>query len=236
MKKKVHYISLLPEYLLILTCFLMLAVYWSRTVTVMSVNAPVTNRKTVIIDAGHGGIDGGAISYTGIPESQFNLEFSLKLNDFLHLIGIDTVMIRETDCSVYTQGETIAQKKISDLKERVRIINNTPNALLVSIHQNQFSSEKYSGAQVFYAPTKGSESIATALQSALVDVLDPDNHRKIKKADGVYLMQNISCPAVLVECGFISNPQEEYLLRDKNYQQKFCCVIGCVVSTQLFDT
>lgn len=204
--------------------------------TVLSVNAPITNRRTVVIDAGHGGVDGGATSCTGVLESKFNLEIALKLNDFMHLLGIDTVMIRETDSSVYTQGETIAQKKVSDLKERVRIINSTQNAVLLSIHQNHFSDEKYSGAQVFYAPTEGSQLLAKTLQSSLIQNLNPDNHRQIKKADGVYLMQHIDCPGVLIECGFLSNPQEEYLLRDNIYQQKLCSVIACTLSTYLFGT
>lgn len=236
MKKKSLYVSLMPVYLLVLIVFLLLAAGGSRAVTVLSANAPVTDRKTVVIDAGHGGVDGGATSCTGVLESQFNLEIALKLNDLMHFLGIDTVMIRDTDCSVYTQGETIAQKKISDLKERVRIVNSADNALLISIHQNQFSDSKYSGAQVFYAPTEGSHAFATKLQSSLIGTLNPGSRRQIKKADGVYLMQHINCTGVLIECGFLSNPQEEYLLRDSAYQQKLCSVIACATSNYLFSS
>ena len=236
MKKKGLYISLMPIYLLVLSGFLLLGAGGSRAVTVLSANAPVTGRKTVVIDAGHGGVDGGATSCTGVLESQFNLEIALKLDDLMHLLGIDTVMIRDTDCSVYTQGETIAQKKVSDLKERVRIVNSTENALLISIHQNQFSDSKYRGAQVFYAPTAGSQEFAKKLQTSLVGALNPDSHRQIKKADGVYLMQHINGTGVLIECGFLSNPQEEYLLRDHSYQQKICSVIACATSNYFFDS
>jgi len=236
MKKREVYISLLPIYLIVLIGCLLLAVGGSKAVTVLSVNAPVTDRKTVVIDAGHGGVDGGATSCTGVLESQFNLEISIKLNDLMHLLGINTVMIRETDCSVYTQGETIAQKKVSDLKERVRIVNSTENALLISIHQNLFSDSKYSGAQVFHAPTDGSQILAKQLQSALIGAVNPNSHRQIKKADGVYLMQHIKTTGVLIECGFLSNPQEEYLLRDITYQQKLCSVIACTVSNYLFGS
>ncbi len=230
MTKNVRYISFLPWYMVLLAAFLLLAIGGNRAVTVLSLNAPVSNRKTVVIDAGHGGVDGGATSCTGVLESQFNLEIALKLDDLMHLLGINTVMIRTTDCSVYTQGETIAQKKVSDLKERVRIVNSTESALLISIHQNFFSDGKYSGAQVFYAPTEGSQDFAKQLQSALIQTVNPNSNRQIKKADGVYLMQHIACPAVLVECGFLSNPQEEYLLRDNVYQQKLCSVIASICS------
>ena len=130
MKKSIKYTSLLPIYSVILVLFLLLAVGGSRAVTVLSANAPV-ERKTVIIDPGHGGVDGGATSTTGILESQYNLEISMKLRDLFHLLGVNTLMIREMDCSVYTTGETIAQKKISDLKERVRIVNETENGIIL---------------------------------------------------------------------------------------------------------
>lgn len=236
MKKRKLYISLLPLYLLVIIGGLFVAVGGSRAITVLSANAPITGRKIVVIDAGHGGVDGGATSCTGVLESQFNLEIALKLNDLMHLLGIDTIMIRETDCSVYTEGESIAQKKISDLKERVRIVNSTKDALLISIHQNLFSDSKYSGAQVFYAPTEGSQMLAKQLQSAFIGAINPNSHRQIKKADGVYLMQHIEKTGVLIECGFLSNPQEEYLLRDTVYQQKICSVIACTVSNYLFSS
>ena len=121
--KKIRYISLLPLYLLVLTVFLGIAIGGSRAVTAWSANAPVTDRKTVVIDAGHGGVDGGTTSCTGVLESQFNLQIAIKLRDLMRLLGINTQMIRETDCSVYTQGESISQKKISDLRDRVRIVN-----------------------------------------------------------------------------------------------------------------
>ncbi len=236
MRKKLRYTSLLPVYLMILSCFLLLAAGGSKVVTVISMQAPVNERNTVIIDAGHGGVDGGATSCTGVLESKFNLDIALKLNDLMHLLGINTVMIRDTDRSVYTKGETIAQKKVSDLKERVRIVNETPNALLVSIHQNHFPDAKYSGAQVFYASTEGSQILAKTMQTAFVQTINPNSHRQCKKSDGVYLMQHINCPGVLIECGFLSNPTEEYYLRDNAYQQKLCCVITCSVSNYLFTS
>ena len=235
MKRSV-YLSLLPVYLGVIAVFILLTIGGNKAVTVISANAPVTGRKTVMIDAGHGGEDGGATSCTGVLESQFNLEISQKLNDLLNLLGIDTQMVRTTDCSVYTQGNSIAQRKISDLKERVRMTNATPNVTLLSIHQNHFSDARYSGAQVFYAPTEGSEALAKTLQDSFKQTVNPDSNRQVKKADSVYLMQHVTCPAVLIECGFLSNSHEERLLRDKVYQQKLCCVITTAVCSYLFGS
>jgi len=236
MKNRIRYLSLFPAYTLIIVCILLLAIGGNQAVTVISVNAPVTNRTTVVIDAGHGGFDGGAVSCTGIYESQFNLEIALRLNDLMHLLGIDTVMIRDSDDSVHTSGVTISQKKVSDLRERVRIVNTNGNSLLISIHQNQFSDSKYSGAQVFFAPNEASKTLAHSMQSALIQAVNDDSRRQIKKADGIYLMQHIRCPGILVECGFLSNPQEEYKLRTPSYQKKLCAVIACTTSSYLFGT
>lgn len=205
---------------------LLTAHFGSRAVTVMVENAPIDRDVCIVIDAGHGGVDGGATSCSGILESTYNLNIALRLNDLFHLLGIDTVMIRTTDISVYTKGETIAQKKVSDLKERVRIVMDTENALLLSIHQNNFSDGRYSGAQVFYPKTEGSELLAKQLQRDFVSILNPGSKRQVKKADGIYLMEHIDCPGVLIECGFLSNVQEEALLRSKEYQQKLCCIIA----------
>ena len=235
MKYKYPYSSLLPIYFLIILCLLIVTIGGSKAVTVLSENYAVSDRKTVVVDAGHGGVDGGATSCTGVLESHFNLEIAQKLNDLLNLLGLNTVMIRNTDCSVYTEGQSIAQKKISDLKERVRIVNSTENCILISIHQNLFSDSKYSGAQVFYAPTEESQLIAKSLQASFITMLNPGSHRMEKKADSIYLMQHINCPGILVECGFLSNPQEEYLLRTKAYQQKICCIIACTVSNYLYS-
>ena len=189
-----------------------------------------SDRVCVIIDAGHGGVDGGAVSCTGEKESNINLEISLRLNDLLHLLGINTKMIRTKDISVYTNGNSIAAKKISDLKERVRIINQTKNAIMVSLHQNNFEDSQYSGAQVFY---NSDPVLARTLQEAFVKTINPGSKRKAKKADNIYLMQNINCPGYLIECGFLSNFREETLLRDPTYQKKLCCVIGAVLSCSI---
>lgn len=197
--------------------------YTSAVSMVDAAAAPVI----VVIDAGHGGEDGGAVSKDGIHESQLNLEIALRLDDLLHLLGQETQMIRREDISVYTEGvRTIAEKKVSDLKNRVSIVNHIPNALLVSIHQNMFEDARYDGAQVFYAPTNGSQALAESLQALAAQVLDPDNHRAAKPADTVYLMKNISCAGVLVECGFLSNAAECAKLRTAEYQKQISIVLA----------
>ena len=196
-----------------------------RTITTIAQNVPIPRHQTIIIDAGHGGEDGGAISCSGKPESQFNLEIALRLRDLCHLLGYDTCMIRTTDISVYTEGKTIAAKKASDLRQRVRIVNTTNRGILISIHQNTFSDSRYDGAQVFYAPTEGSRELADILQENMIAGINPGSHRQSKPANNVYLMQHISRVGVLVECGFLSNPEEEARLQTAEYQKKICCVI-----------
>lgn len=213
-------------YLFTILGTLAFAQWGSHAVTVISENEPIKREHCIVIDAGHGGVDGGATSCTGKLESSFNLEIALRLNDLLHFLGYDTKMIRSTDTSVYTKGESIAQKKVSDLKERVRIVNETENALLLSIHQNNFSDGRYSGAQVFYAGTDGSEQLAKHLQDSFVSSLNPGSNRQIKRAGGIYLMEHIDCTGVLIECGFLSNAEEEAKLRSTEYQQRLCCVIA----------
>lgn len=233
MKKHFRCVSMIPVYIAVISSLLLAAILGSHAVTVLSENAPIRHRRCVVIDAGHGGVDGGAVSCTGVFESQINLQIALRLEDMMHLLGIDTVMIRSTDCSVYTTGDTIAAKKISDLKERVKIVNNTENAVLVSIHQNQFTQTRYSGAQVFYAPTSGSQKLAHLIQGSFVKTLNPGSNRQIKKANGIYLMEHIESIGILVECGFLSNPEEEAKLRSAEYQQNICCVIASACSQYL---
>lgn len=216
-------------YVLTILAVLAAAHFGSRTATVLAEKSLLENRCTILIDPGHGGEDGGATSCTGRPESGYNLEIALRLRDLFQLLGCDTRMVRTTDTAVYTKGDTIAQKKVSDLKERVRMVEEIPNALLLSIHQNTFPDGRYSGAQVFYADTPGSQALAGQLQAALVSALNPGSRRKEKKADGIYLMEHISRTGVLIECGFLSNWEEEAKLRTAAYQKALCCVIAGTV-------
>lgn len=208
----------------------------SRTVTTLSDIQEAAGKHCIVIDPGHGGEDGGAVSRSGLPESHYNLEIALRLNDLLRLLGYHTRMTRTTDISIYTTGETLSQKKVSDLKERVNQINATENALLLSIHQNHYPDDRYSGAQVFYAKTPGSEELAKQLQSAFLSSLNPGSNRQAKKSAGVYLMEHIRCPGVLIECGFLSNAAEDEKLKDSAYQKKLCCVIAATACQYLSNT
>lgn len=232
MKRWNYYLFCVSTMVLMLLC-----AYWgSRVVTVISEELPFVRKHCIVIDPGHGGEDGGAVSCTGRMESEYNLAISRRLDDLLHLLGYRTRLTRTSDVSIYTTGSTIAQKKVSDLKERVRIVNETGNALLVSIHQNQFSDSRYSGAQVFYAKTAGSKDLGQKLQAELVAALNPGSNRKSKPVSGVYLLENIPCAGVLVECGFLSNPQEEAMLRNTDYQKKLCCVLAATLHQYLSNT
>lgn len=222
-------------YLLILGLFTALTYGGSKAVSVIAQMIPLERERTIVIDAGHGGVDGGATSCTGVPESSFNLEIALRLNDLFHLLGYDTLMIRTSDCSVYTEGDTIAAKKVSDLKNRVATVNEAKNAVLLSIHQNTFSDNRYSGAQVFYGPEGEGQALAKKLQDAFSATINPGSNRTSKKADSVYLMEHIRCTGVLIECGFLSNPQEEAKLRSDAYQRNLCCVIAATVTEFLTE-
>ena len=227
MKRKRH--RLLWIYGLIIVCTLAGILGGNRAITTISEGLPIARSHRIIIDPGHGGEDGGATSCTGKLESAFNLEIALRLQDLFHFLGHETVMVRKDDRSIYTQGESLSQKKISDLKERVRICKETDNGILLSIHQNHFSDSRYSGPQVFFAPTEGSEDLAKTLQSEFQNVLHPKANRQIKKAEGIYLMEHILCTGVLIECGFLSNPEEEAKLRTGIYQKQLSCIIAAAV-------
>ena len=228
--KRDNWVVFAPFYILVVIVFLGIAHIGSNTVTTIHQQKAVPRQHRFVIDAGHGGIDGGATSCTGMLESQINLEIALRLEDLMHFLGYDTVMIRRTDESIYTEGNTIASQKVSDLKERVRIANETENAILISLHQNTYADSKYSGAQVFYADDSQSKQKAQSLQQNLVKILNPESNRKSRAAKGVYLMEHITCPGVLIECGFLTNPVEESRLRSDTYQKQLCAVIACSLS------
>lgn len=190
--------------------------------------------RTVVIDPGHGGEDGGAVSPDGTKESVINLQISLRIDDLFHFLGVQTVMTRKEDVSIHDASAcTVSEKKVSDLKNRAAIVNSVSNGVLLSIHQNMFSDGKYSGAQVFYAPTEDSKNLAEALQTGLRENIDPSNHREAKKSDSVWLMEHIGCSGVLVECGFLSNAEETRMLKSSDYQLKLTCVIVSQITQYL---
>ena len=227
------YTQLTFVYAVVLILTICAAIFGSRAVTTMVETKPLPSQHTILIDPGHGGIDGGAVSTGGLAEKEYNLQISIRLRDILNLLGWQTQMTRSTDESIYTEGQTIAQKKISDLKRRLQISEETQNPIFVSIHQNFFPDSRYSGPQVFYAGSESSKLMAQELQEAMNRSLNPGSRREHKLASGIWLMERLQCPGILIECGFLSNHQEEARLRNPDYQKKLCCVIAAALGETL---
>lgn len=185
-------------------------------------------KPTIIIDPGHGGEDGGAVSNTNILEKNINLEISLILKEFLISNGFNVIMTRNTDTALYDKDTD--HKKHSDLKNRVEVFNSSQNNIVISIHQNKFTEEKYSGTQIFYsANCENSSILAENIRTTVISLLQPDNERECKKAGSeIFVLHNAQVPAVMVECGFLSNNTEAEKLNSKNYQKRlaYCIYLG----------
>ncbi len=181
-----------------------------------------TFRRVIIIDPGHGGVDGGASGgVTGVLEKDINLQISLKLKEILEESGCLVYLTRDGDYGLYTDDGTIRKKKMEDLKNRRKIYEESNADVIISIHLNSFGQPQYYGAQTFYPPnSEESKVLAKLIQEDLIKVLDNRNDRKIKIKNDVYLLQHTKAPTVFVECGFLSNPKEEKLLQDPEYQYK----------------
>ena len=193
----------------------------------LSALATPAGTYTVIIDPGHGGPDGGAVGVDGTVEKDLNLVIALKIRDILEICGVNTLMTRETDISIHDNDvEGIRRQKISDIRNRFNIIEKTENAVYVSIHQNHFSSQKYKGTQVFYSPNNSlSKQFAQIMQEDFASILQPTNTRQIKKSGTeIYLLYHAKCPAIMIECGFLSNPEETMMLKNVEYQNKLSIV------------
>jgi len=181
----------------------------------------------LIIDAGHGGDDSGAISPGGMYESVVNLAVAERIDYLAAFFGVQTVMTRRTPEIEYSQASTTTrERKTEDQHTRLDLINSTPNAVFLSIHQNEFTSSEPFGGQALYAGTPGSEEFGKALQELMVANLIEGNRRNAERiSETIFLMNNIDCPAVLVECAFLSNAAEEELLRTDGYRTKIATVI-----------
>ncbi len=182
-----------------------------------------TSAPVIILDAGHGGIDGGCSTADGVPEKGINLSIMLTLRDMLRMYGYDVEVTRDTDKSIHDEGiEGIAAQKSSDMDNRLALFNKYDNAICVSIHQNQFTDPKYKGGQVFYSGTNSkSGKLAQAIQDKFHEYIQPENDREIKKCGKeLFLCYFSKNPTVMAECGFLSNPEEAELLKTKEYQDK----------------
>lgn len=182
------------------------------------------SRSTLVLDAGHGGIDGGAISDSGLKESDINLQIALKTEALVRFLGIDTVMTRETDTD---NSDNKAYSEHDNLVQRVKLANSTENAALISIHQNKFPSAVVSGAEVMYSENDDSKALGLITQDNLVTLLDSSNRRVARPAPKELLLtSSVECPTILVECGFMSNPQEVQKLASNDYQLKLAAILA----------
>ena len=182
----------------------------------------------LIIDPGHGGFDPGAVASDGTAESGINLAVGLQMEEMARLLGVETDMTRREDVSTESDASAaVRQRKNSDLKNRVALVEDTPDAILISVHQNHFTDSRYSGAQVFFQRGDANRQWGESAQQVLQEGLDPANGRKAKPMpDGIYLFDHITCPAILVECGFLSNGEEAALLCTDAYQRRVAVALA----------
>ncbi len=199
-------------------------------------NAPF--KPSVVIDAGHGGADGGGVSVNGVPEKGINLNIALTLSDMLTLFGYDTRLTRTEDISIHDEGvEGLRAQKLSDMENRLAIFN-TPDSVCVSIHQNRFTDPQFSGAQMFYyRDSSDSAQLAESLRARICGYLQPENQRETKPMDDeLYLLCNCENPAVMAECGFISNPEEAALLEQAPYQRQMAFALMTGINDYHIET
>lgn len=184
---------------------------------------------TIVIDAGHGGEDGGA-GDNGLLEKDVNLSIALKLRDMLVSSGCRVVMTRDQDISLGS-GDTVRERKVDDIKKRTEIINSDKNSILVSIHQNKFPQSKYYGTQIFCSANDArSARLGECIRQSVTGLLQKENKRELKTDDGsVYILKKAEVPAVIVECGFLSNPEEAKKLSDDDYRSQMSFAIMCGV-------
>ena len=188
----------------------------------------------IVVDAGHGGDDPGKIGINDALEKDINLQIALKLQKILEQNNIKVVMTRNTDAGLYSEGAT--NKKAEDMQKRCKIIEDSNALFTVSIHQNSYTSPEIQGAQVFYyGQSENGKKLAEILQTALIEQVDPDNHRAAKANESYYLLKKTPTPTVIVECGFLSNPIEAELLLQDDYQDQLVNAIYTGIKTYLGD-
>lgn len=233
--------SALWKFILFLLLFSLLAMLFAYISARADPRTQVTQTQatpptfTVVIDAGHGGEDGGAVSQTGIAEKDINLAIAQKLQCMLEANGICVVMTRTTDTLLYDRTvEYQGRKKALDLAARRKIGEETENSIFVSIHLNAYPQSQYKGLQVWYSPNnEHSRALAESIQSTVKECLQPENTRAVKQAtSSIYLLHHLRSPAVLVECGFLSNPEEARLLASDTYQNELAFLIFTAILDQ----
>jgi len=210
-----------------LTVFSFLMLKSAKNIKLDTASYALKPMPNVIIDAGHGGEDGGAV-VNNVVEKDINLAISRDTGDLLNFLGYKVTMSRTDDSSLSDDGESIKKRKNNDMKARLKLFNSDKNNLIISIHQNKFSNSSSHGTQVFYSPNnEKSKVLADCIKLSVKSSLQPDNERESKAAGkGIYLLKNTTQPAVIVECGFISNKEECQLLLDQSYQKQMALAIA----------
>jgi N-acetylmuramoyl-L-alanine amidase len=188
---------------------------------------------TIVLDAGHGGEDGGASSASGALEKEINLAITLALRDLLITNGIQVILTRSEDILLYDRTVDFkGRKKALDLAARRKIAEEAPNAVFVSIHMNAFPKSQYKGLQVWYSKNSpASFTLAESVQQLAKEKIQPENDRRVKPAtSSIYLLHHLTCPAVLIECGFLSNPEEAALLSTAEYQNQLAFLLFLAIT------
>lgn len=223
---------ILPCIVLFLTAVTLISIL--QTGESRAVSAPselsLSLTPVFVLDAGHGGADGGASSASGVLESDINLAITLRIRDVFTLLGQPTVLTRTDENSLADDpSATIRQQKVSDTKNRVALVNSIENARLISIHQNALAGHpSVHGAQVFYNAVGDSSALAETIQQELNQAVNVGNEKGKKPiSKDIYLMSHVTCPAVLVECGFLSNTAESEVLQTPSYQMLLAMTICC---------
>lgn len=220
-------IAIITAFLIILSAMLYLT-FMANFSAAEASSMPIT-QKTVIVDAGHGGDDGGAIGIDGTVEKDINLDIALKLEKILKFYGFNVIMTRTQDVMTCDDGlDSLRKRKISDIHNRFELMRKNPDAIFISVHQNKFEDSSQHGTQVFYSGNdKRSKELAEAIQTSVTLTLQRKNDRVVKKSgSGIYLLYHAKIPAVLVECGFISNSDEVKKLKDESYRMKLAILIA----------
>lgn len=215
--------------LLLIACALMFLLSTFSAYSSLTAFASKNEKNiTVIIDPGHGGEDGGAVADDGTREKDLNLSIAMKLKAIFIQNGFNVITTREADEAIYDDGiDNLRDKKTSDMKNRLAIFNDNPNNVIISIHQNKFEQSQYYGTQIFYSDNNSQSLIlAEKIRESVVNLLQSENTRETKAADkNIFLLYNSENPAVIVECGFISNQKELELLKDEEYQGEMAVAI-----------
>lgn len=214
-------------------CICVLSVFAGKSYKFKSASSDKNSSPKIILDAGHGGFDGGAVANDGTVEKDINLEISLILCDFLKAGGYDVILTRQSDVSTDdVETDRISTRKKSDLKNRLELMKDYEDAVFVSIHLNKFTTSAANGSQIFYSDNcEESKIMGEHIQKKIVSMLQPYNTRVNKKAtSSTYILYNATIPAVLVECGFLSNSAELQKLKNKEYQTQMAFCIFCGIS------